>query len=52
MNSELLAKAENLLKHNSKGYTLNKLISEMTSRQSVTSITKIVDKAEENLTKN
>lgn len=52
MNKQILAKTKELLKYNSKEYTLNRLISEKTSRQSVTNLIKIVDEAEGSLTQN
>lgn len=52
MNSQLMAQAKSLLKFNSKEYTLNKLISSKTARQSVTNIKKIVEEAEKSLTQN
>lgn len=43
--NQLIAKARELLKSNSKEYVLNKLISEKTTQQSLTSIQKAVEEA-------
>ena len=51
MSKILTARAESLLKDNTRDFVLNKLISEKTARQSLTNIHKAIKQAEENLQK-